>query len=141
MVAEGLEVTAAWLGGWQARVRARGHEIAVDEPEWSGGADAGMMPTELLCAAIASCYCLALAFAAGKRGRDLPGLTVTVRAERVGRELRYGRFDVEATSDAPVEELAAVLEPARRLCWVSNTLAEGVELSYRCTAVDGRTRK
>jgi uncharacterized OsmC-like protein len=99
------------------------------------------MPTELLCAAIASCYCLALVFAAGKRGRDLPGLRVTVRTKRVGRELRYGRFDVEAASDAPVEQLAALLEPARRLCWVSNTLAEGVELSYRCAPVDGRTRK
>jgi len=56
-----------------------------------------------------------------------------VRTKRVGSELRYGRFDVEAQADVPADELAALLEPARRLCWVSNTLAEGVELSYRCT--------
>ena len=85
-MAEQLEVSAAWLGGWRAQVDARGHEIAVDEPESAGGADAGAMPTELLCAAIASCYCLALVFAAGKRGRDLPGLRVTVRTKRVGFE-------------------------------------------------------
>ena len=132
-MAEQLEVSAAWLGGWRAQVDARGHEIAVDEPESAGGADAGAMPTELLLASIASCYCLALAFVAGKRGRDLPGLRVTVRTKRVGSELRYGRFDVEAQADVPADELAALLEPARRLCWVSNTLAEGVELSYRCT--------
>ncbi len=140
-MAEGLEVTATWQGGYHALLDARGHEISVDEPDWAGGGDAGAMPTELLCASIASCYCLALAFAAGKRGRELPGLRVIVRTQRAGKELRYGRFDIEAQAEVPDEQLAALIEPARRLCWVSNTLAHGVELSYRYTAVDGRTRK
>jgi putative redox protein len=140
-VSEGLEVSATWLGGFRAQVEARGHEIAVDEPDGSGGTDAGAMPTELLCASIASCFCLALAFAAGKRGRELPGLRVVVRSERAGRELRYSRFDVEAQADVPDRELAALLASARRFCWVSNTLAHGVELSYRSTGVDDRTRK
>jgi putative redox protein len=129
------------MGGYQARVHARGHEIAVDEPESDGGADTGAMPTELLCAALASCFCLALAFAARKRGQELPGLRVIVRAQRAGRELRYAGFDVEAQADVADEQLAALIEPARRLCWVSNTLADDVELSYRYTSVDGRTRK
>ncbi len=140
-MAEGLEVSADWLGGFQARVLARGHEVAVDEPESSGGADAGVMPTELLCASIASCFCLALGFAAGKRGHELPGLRVVVRTWRAGRELRYGRFEIEAQAEVPEHELEVLMEPARRLCWVSNTLATGVELSYRYTSVDGRTRR
>lgn len=140
-MSEGLEVSATWLGGYEARVDARGHQIAVDEPLHDGGGDAGAMPTELLGAALASCFCLALAFAAGKRGRQLPGLRVVVRGQRAGRELRYGRFDVEAQADVPDEELAALIEPARRLCWVSNTVAGGVELSYGYTSVDGRTQR
>jgi uncharacterized OsmC-like protein len=122
-------------------VHARGHELAVDEPEDEGGADEGVMPTELLCASLASCFCLALVFVAGKRGRELPGLRVVVRTTRAGRELRYRRFDVEAQAEVPGEELAALIEPARRVCWVSNTLAHGVELSYGYTSVDARTQR
>ena len=140
-MAEGIEVTATWLGGFQARVQTRGHEIAVDEPIDEGGTDAGVMPTELLCASIASCFCLALAFTAGKRGRALPGLRVDVRCVRAGRELRYDRFEIDARAEVPEEELAALMEPARRVCWVSNTLAHGVELSYGYTSVDARTQR
>jgi putative redox protein len=140
-VSEGLEVTATWVQGFQARVDARGHEIAIDEPFVDGGQDAGVMPTELLCASIASCFCLAMAFTAGKRGRELPGLQVVVRSVRAGRELRYERFEVDARAEVPEDELAALIEPARRVCWVSNTLAHGVELSYGYTSVDARTRR
>jgi putative redox protein len=129
-MAEFLEVTAAWQGGYQSLVNARGHEISVDEPETAGGTNAGMMPTEVFCAAVASCYCLALAHVAAKRSLDLPGLSVTVRAERAGRELRYGRLVVRARADVPDERLAALIEPARRVCWVSNTLAGELALEY-----------
>src|SRR5262249_18430382 len=140
-VSEAAEVTATWVGGFEARVETRGHVIAVDEPEEDGGTDAGVMPTELLAASIASCFCLALGFVAGQRGRELPGLEVGVRRVRAGRELRYERFEIEARAGVPDEQLAALMEPARRVCWVSNTLARGVELSYRYTPVDGRTQR
>ena len=119
----------------------RGHEIAVDEPVADGGNDAGVMPTDLLAASIASCFCLALAFAARKRDRELPGLEVVVRRVRAGRELRYERFEIDARAEVPEDELAALMEPARRVCWVSNTLAHGVELSYGYTSVDARTQR
>lgn len=140
-MAERLEVTARWHGGYESRVTTRSHEIVVDEPDYAGGRDAGMMPTEVFIASIASCFCLALHHVAGKRGRELDGLTVRVRAERAGREPRYGRIFVEADADVPREELEPLIEPARRVCWVSNTLAAGTELSYGCTSVDGRTRE
>jgi putative redox protein len=140
-VGERLEVSATWMGGYESRVHARGHEIPVDEPGSAGGDDSGMMPTEVFCASIASCFCLALAHVAKKRGRALPELRVVVRAERAGRELRYGRFEIEAQADVSGEELASLLEPARRVCWVSNTLVHGVELSYHSTSVEGRTRR
>jgi putative redox protein len=140
-VSEHDTVTATWVKGFQARVHARGHEIAVDEPVNEGGEDSGVMPTELLAASIASCFCLALAFTAGKRGRELPGLQVVVRKVRAGRELRHERFEIDARAEVPEDELAALIEPARRVCWVSNTLAHGVELSYGYTSVDGRTQK
>jgi putative redox protein len=136
-MAEFLEVTATWQGGYQSLVNARGHEIPVDEPERAGGANLGMMPTEVFCAAVASCYCLALAHVAAKRSMELPGLNVIVRAERAGRELRYGRLVVRARADVPDEQLAALIEPARRVCWVSNTLAGDLALEYGYLPANG----
>lgn len=136
-MAEFLEVSAAWRGGYESLVDARGHKLLVDEPEAAGGTNAGMMPTEVFCAAVASCYCLALAHVAAKRSLDLPGLSVTVRAERAGSELRYGRLVVQARADVPDERLAALIEPARRVCWVSNTLAGELALDYGFTTANG----
>jgi uncharacterized OsmC-like protein len=116
-----LQVHAVWRGGYAAEVHARGHRIAVDEPVEGG--DSGPMPTELLCASLASCLCLAIGHVAAKRGVDVPGLRVDVRAERDGRALRYGRLVVTASSSLPEDELAPLVERAERFCWVSNTLA------------------
>jgi putative redox protein len=129
-----LEVSATWLGGYAATVEGRGHELSVDEPESAGGNDQGFMPTELLCAALASCFCLALGYVARRRGRDLPGLRVGVRAERAEGELRYERIIVAASADVPDDELAALIPRARRLCWVSNTLATPPAVEYRTTS-------
>jgi putative redox protein len=126
-----MKVTATYHGGYSATVHARSHTIAVDEPESAGGEDGGAMPTELLAASLASCFALALGHVARKRERDLPGLTVTVEGRRPGRELRYDRFTVTAVADVPQEELEALIERARRFCWVSNTFADPPHIEYR----------
>jgi len=126
-----LEVTAHYHGGFAATVEARGREIAVDEPVAAGGHDDGVMPTELLIGALASCFALALGFAARKRDRELPGLRVRVVAERADSDLRYGRIVVTATADVPAAELATLVERARRFCWVSNTFATPPDIAYR----------
>ena len=63
-MADRLEVSAVWRGGWATDVTARAHEVRVDEPASAGGGDGGMMPTELFCAALASCFCKATFFCA-----------------------------------------------------------------------------
>ena len=137
-----LEVVATWRGGLATDVRARKHTIRVDEPAKAGGGDTGMMPTELFCAALASCFCLAVAFAAGKRDQEVPGLHVTVTADRAGDELRYERFVVTTQAGLAPEELALLVKRARPLCWVSNTLASGVSVEYlHTTTVNEHFRK
>jgi putative redox protein len=135
-LADALEVTATWDGGYAATVQAREHAIAVDEPEYAGGADGGAMPTEIFIAALASCFCLAIAHCARRDGMDEPAdLTVDVRAERAGRELRYGSIVVTARAAVPAEELETLVTRARRVCWVSNTLATPPAVEYRSTEV------
>jgi putative redox protein len=128
--AEARFVEAVWQGGYAAEVRARGHRIAVDEPLQDGGADGGPMPTELLCASLASCFCLAIGHVAGKHGVELTDLRVGVRAEREGRALRYGRFAVTVRSSLPADVLRPLVARAERYCWVSNTLARPPAIDF-----------
>jgi putative redox protein len=132
-LADALEVTATWNGGYAATVEARGHAITIDEPAYAGGEDGGMMPTEAFCAALASCFCLAVAHVARRDGVELPGVTVDARAERAGRELRYGRIVVNTRAPVPAAELETLVTRARRVCWVSNTLATPPAVEYVST--------
>jgi uncharacterized OsmC-like protein len=129
-MADALQVQARWSGKLSATATAREHEVVVDEPASAGGDDGGMMPTELMFAALSSCFCLAVAHVAAKRDIELPGLRVTVDAERIGRELRYGRLRVEIAAVAGEHDLAALVERAKPFCWVSNMLANDLEVTY-----------
>jgi putative redox protein len=126
-----LKATATWKGGYEAAVAVRGHALTIDEPEDSGGHDAGMMPTEALCSALASCFCLAVAHVARRDGIALGELEVDVDAERAGSELRYGRIVVTVRAPGVGDAIEQLLVRARRVCWVSNILAEPPELEYR----------
>ncbi len=140
-MAESIQVTATAGEGWATDVTVRGHELRIDEPETAGGEDSGMMPTEAFMASIAACFCMSVAWAGRKRDIDVPGLTVVVTAKRAGLALRYGHIDVETRADVDEETLALLVERARLVCWVSNTLAEGAEVEYRHTSLDARFRK
>ena len=136
-----LEVTATWRGGWATDVTARGHELRADEPAEAGGEDSGPMPTELFCAALASCFCMAVAYAARKHDLEVPGLSVAVTAQRAGKELRYEHVTVETSADLDDATLARLVRSARPLCWVSNTLAEGLSVEYSRTSRHAHFRK
>jgi putative redox protein len=114
-------VVARFEGGWRCRVEAGGFELIVDEPESSGGTGSGPMPTEYLLAAMASCYTLALNWAAGKRGMNLPGLAVTATGTYDGP--RFSRLQLTVTCDAPADDVERLIQPALRACYVSNTIA------------------
>jgi uncharacterized OsmC-like protein len=72
-------------------------------------------------AAGASCYTLALNWAAGKRGISLPGLVFT--ATGTYDDPKFKRLQLSVSCDAPAEQVERLLEPALRMCYVSNTIA------------------
>jgi putative redox protein len=124
-----VEATARWEGAYRCRVTMRQFELRVDEPpRHSGGTDTGPQPTELLLASLASCFALAVAHAAGKRGITLPDLEVTAAGEYDG--LGFGAVRVEVRSSHPDDELAVLVERAKPFCYVSNTLRGQPELRY-----------
>jgi putative redox protein len=122
--------TARWQGGLAAEVEGRGHRLRAAEPPEFGGDDSGPMPTELLAAALASCFCLAVAWAAGKRRLEVPDLEVDVQPHRAPGEPRHGAYDVTVRSSAPEADLARAVDLAKRYCWVTNTLATPPEIRY-----------
>ena len=93
-------VVARFEGGWRCRVEAGGFELVVDEPPGSGGTGTGPMPTEFLLAALASCYTLALNWAAGKRGIALPDLVVTATGTYDGP--KFKRLQLSVAKERPV---------------------------------------
>jgi uncharacterized OsmC-like protein len=132
-MASSIRAVATSRGGYAADVVMREHSVRVDEPLHDGGSETGPMPTELLCAALASCFLLALQFVAGKRDLELPGLEVVATAERADREPRYGRFVVDARCTRPCAEWEHLIARAATVCWVSNTLSGGADVVYRIT--------
>lgn len=125
-------VDATWDGGLRCRVSAGRFELIVDEPESVGGTDQGPQPTELLLASIASCFTLALAHSAGKRGIELAGLRVRATGTYDGPSFSAIRLSVQA--DAPDSDTLRLLMPAaKRLCYVTNTLRRGPALDIYCS--------
>jgi organic hydroperoxide reductase OsmC/OhrA len=114
------DVVAVSANGYEARVAVRGHEITVDEPEVDGGGDRGPTPTELLLAAVASCYTLALRWAAARRGVSLQEIQVT--ATGTYENLRFASITLAVSADFPpgegrprccVTQAASVTSPTR----------------------------
>jgi uncharacterized OsmC-like protein len=133
-------VVATWQGDWLCSVQAGAFELIVDEPPEVGGTGRGPMPTDLLLASLASCYALALAWAARKRSLDLPDLKVTATGSYAGP--RFASLALTVHTSLPAEHVTPLLEPARRVCYVSNTFANVpeivVSLAEPVTAADRR---
>jgi putative redox protein len=124
--------TAVWRGGWKCDVQAGDFTLVVDEPPRSGGTGLGPMPTDLLLASLSSCYALALAWAARKRGFELPDLQVTATGAYEGP--RFASVELTVTTSLDTEAVTPLLEPARRVCYVSNTLLRTPQLTVSVTS-------
>jgi putative redox protein len=120
-------VTSVWHGGYHCAVEAGSFTVHVDEPEHVGGTDLGPQPTDLFLASIASCFTLAIGHVARKRSIELTDLSVRVTGRYDG--LRFGAVQVEAHVGAPESELDRLVEAAERVCYVTNTLRTGIELT------------
>jgi putative redox protein len=124
-------VHTRWDGGMRAVTQVGDFEVVVDEPETSGGTDTGPQPTDLLLVSVSSCFALALAFVARKRGVDLLGLDVTAVGRSEG--LKFCEISLSISSDSPRSVVEDLLPEAQRVCYVSNTLQRQPELTVEVT--------
>jgi putative redox protein len=122
-------VCAAWTPGpLRCDVAVDGFDIAVDEPESAGGTGQAPQPTDLLLASVASCFTLALVHSAAKRAIALGGVRVDVVGDYVGHGFGTVHIGVEVAGPSPAE-LDTLISAAERVCYVTNTLRAGVEVT------------
>jgi putative redox protein len=127
-------VTGKWRSGYHCSVRAGSFTIEVDEPVRVGGTDQGPQPTDLFLASVASCFLMALSHAARKRDIEPSELSVNVTGSYDGQ--RFSAIHVRACVGVPEAELARLVQAAERVCYVTNTLRAGVELTIEAIAVE-----
>ena len=115
-----LSVEATWEGGYRCTVATRQFRICIDEPEKAGGGDTGPQPSEVFLASLAGCFTLALYHVAAQRSIELPDIEVTATGTYEGPG--FAHLAIEVKSGAPREVMESLIEPAKRVCYVSNTL-------------------
>lgn len=115
-----LSVEATWEGGYRCTVASRQFRIRIDEPLKAGGEDTGPQPSEVLLASLAGCFTLALYHVAKQRSIELPDITVTATGTYEGPG--FVRLAVAVKSGAAPGVIESLIEPAKRVCYVSNTI-------------------
>jgi uncharacterized OsmC-like protein len=119
-----------WLRDYQTEIEVRGlHHLKGDEAPEYGGEDTGPMPTDYLLVAVGTCMCLAVAHVAKKRRLTLSQLKVGVSAHKHEQEFRFDSIDLLIQADLPPDQLQPLIEQARRVCFVSNTIAAACPVS------------
>jgi len=115
----GTEAAAGWTGG---------HTIVVDRPEGkAGGMGLGFNGGQLLALAIGGCFCNDLRYVSHETGVELMSIEIEVVLEMDGSPLiaTSASMSVKAVATDPDVDLARVIEQAKAISTVSNSLRRG----------------
>jgi uncharacterized OsmC-like protein len=116
--------------------------LASDERIEDGGTDTAPMPSEYLFASVASCFAMAVAWAARKRRIELPDLEVVVSGVHDYPERRYELIEVVAVSTLAVsapEEFERLVHLAEDVCWVTRSIVPGIRLRVSAAVTGGES--
>jgi uncharacterized OsmC-like protein len=122
----------------RCEVAADGFTIAVDEPLEEGGTGLAPQPTGLFLASAASCFTLALVNSAAKRGIALTAVRVDAVGHYSGRSFDSMRLVIAVDGPTP-EQLRVLTEAAQRLCYVTNTVRKGADVTVSVASATAPT--
>lgn len=114
--------------GYAIHLRSRGHEWTLDEPASDGGANRGPDPVSAFLGALLSCMTIAVKAAAKRRKIDVRRITGRVQGTPQGH-VKNIAMTLEIWSSAPEENVRALLEPAKRGCYISRVLKPDLEFT------------
>jgi len=126
-----MKVESGWIKNYQVNVNARQFHVAVDEAPEYGGEDTGMMPTELFLGALASCFCISIAYVAKKEKIKLSDLKVDVIGEKDTRNSLFSKCTVEVSCSNASEKIEGIVNKAKRYCYISNTIKGSCPIEYK----------
>src|ERR671912_716332 len=130
-----MKATATRQSGYRHVVKIRSHDVTVDEPESSGGTDAGPSPQELLAASLASCTAVTMEMYAHRKGWNVDGLEVDCRYSPAERGCPT-RFELVMRMPAHLsEEQVERLQVIAAKCPVHRTLEGEVAFDERVELV------
>ncbi|MEE8484908.1 MAG: OsmC family protein [Nitrospinota bacterium] len=126
-----MKVTAKHIEGFRFEMVSDSLTIISDQAEQYGGEGTGPMPSELLLWSLASCLGQSIAYIAKKKRVEIRNLKLEAQGKKDMDDFRYGEIGVLVSGDLPSDELNKMLELARKYCFVSNTLAQGITVDYK----------
>ena len=114
--------------GYTVGVHSSGHSWSLDEPTSDGGTDAGPDPVSAFLGALLSCMTISFKAAARRRKITVERITGRVQANPQGH-VKSIMMTLEVWSPDPEENVRAVLDVAKRGCYVSGVLKTEIEFT------------
>lgn len=117
----------------RALVSTDGRVSSLPVPRKADGPGSSINGAELLCLALATCYCTDLYREAARRGLAIHEVEVDVVSEfgAVGEPARRIRYSARVASDAPSEAIAELLRATDKVAEVQNTLRAGIAVELQ----------
>jgi len=120
--------------GYAVQVRGRAHQWEIDEPVTDGGTDRGPTPVDAFLGALLSCMTISFKAAARRRKVQLAKIEGHVQANP-GR-ISTIEMQLQVWSLEPEDKVRAVLETAKRGCYVSGVLKPEITFTVELTVKD-----
>lgn len=118
-----MEVHIDQIEGVKFSVQARTHTIVCDQPQETGGTDAGMTPPELCLASLGACAAFYAAEYLRTRKLANSGVSVSVSADKLSGPVRLGNFSIRVKSPISLstEQREGMMRSVEH-CLIKNTL-------------------
>lgn len=128
-------------GGLKFAAQVRQHRILVDQPQRSGGEDAGPSPIEMLGVSLGTCVAFYVEEFCRSRALKYEGMRVEVVQHGATNPSRVAEFVVKVILPMELPEAyATMLERVARSCPAHNTLAHGATVTVQIeTAIPATT--
>jgi putative redox protein len=116
-------------GKFQQDVEIENHRLIADEPESSGGENAGPAPHDFLLAALGACTSMTVKMYADRKGWPLRSVEVKLTQAKEN-DVHVMRRDVKLEGDLDAEQRARLLEIANK-CPVHKTLSGEIRIESK----------
>lgn len=107
----------------------REHDLAI--PSKSSGYGSSVSGGELLCLALATCYCNDIYREAAKHAIVVESVEVEVESEfeKEGKPARFIEYKAKVSAHAPTEKIRELMIITNRMAEIQNTLRRGISIS------------